>query len=180
MILSATDARLTDEIRTVLSGEVYLAVAVVSAVLVMQMAAFALLGAEAGAEGYWGTHMPTLMASTLHNRAGSAINPAGLADKAKVSDTTSLVLRAYEGKQGEAAACLQADSIEMAAEGYFPTWQNWAPGEWAREAYVVAALLIFLFGVGILILAYLLIVEPAGTLTVTYERRAAALGYAKG
>jgi hypothetical protein len=31
-----------------------------------------------------------------------------------------------------------------------------------------------LFGIGILILAYLLIVEPDGTLTVTYERRAAA------
>jgi hypothetical protein len=62
----------------------------------------------------------------------------------------------------------------MAAEGYRARWQSWAPGEWAREAYVVAVLLIFLFGMGILYLGYLLIVEPEGTLTVTYERRAAA------
>jgi len=115
--------------------------------------------------------MPTQVASILNNRARSAINPVELADKPKLSDTPSLVVRAYEGKQGEATARLQADSLEMAAEGHSPTWQNWAPGEWAREAYVVAALLIFLFGIGILILAYLLIVEPDGTLTIAYERR---------
>ena len=114
------------------------------------------------------------MASTLDNRVGSTTNPAELADKPKLSDTPPLILKAYEGKQGEATARLQADSIEMAAEGYFPTWQNWAPGERAREAYVVAALLVFLFGIGILILAYLFIVEPDGTLTVAYERQAAA------
>ena len=126
--------------------------------------------------------MPTqTTASTLDNRAGSAINPAESADKPKLSDTPSLIVKAYEGKQGKVTARLQADSIAMAAGGYFPTWQNWAPGERAREAYVVAALLIFLFGIGILILAYLLIVEPDGTLTVTYERQAAAAwGSAKG
>jgi len=32
-------------------------------------------------------------------------------------------------------------------------------------------LLILFFGVGILVLAYLLIVEPDGTFTVTYEPR---------
>jgi hypothetical protein len=90
-----------------------------------------------------------------------------------LSDTLSL-LKAYQGKQGEVATLLQADCIEMAAEGYFPTWQNWAPGEWTREAYVVAVLLILLFGVGILVLAYLSMAEPDGTLTVAYERRAAA------
>jgi hypothetical protein len=124
--------------------------------------------------------MLTQMASTFDNRAGSAINPAELTNKPKLSDTPSLVLKAYEGKQGEATARLQADSVEMATEGYFPTWQNWAPGERARETYVVAALLIFLFGIGILILAYLLIVEPGGTLTVAYERRTPALGFAMG
>jgi hypothetical protein len=113
------------------------------------------------------------MASKSDNRAGSAIDSAAPADKPNLSDTPSL-LKAYKGKQGEVAALLQADSIEMAAEGYFPTWQNWAPGEWTREAYVVAVLLILLFGAGILVLAYLLIVEPDGTLTVAYERRTAA------
>jgi hypothetical protein len=103
----------------------------------------------------------------------SAIKPPEFADTPVLADTSTIPVEAYKGKQREAAACFQAHSIEMAAEGYLPTWQSWAPGEWAREAYVVAVLLIFLFGVGILFLAYLLIVEPEGVLTVTYERRAA-------
>jgi hypothetical protein len=90
-----------------------------------------------------------------------------------LADTPSILIKAYEGKQREAIARFQADCIEMAAAGLFPKWQSWAPGEWAREAYVVAVLFIPLFGMGILILAYLLIVEPGGTMTVTYERRAA-------
>lgn len=83
-----------------------------------------------------------------------------------------LLVKAYNGKPSEATSRLQADSVEMAAEGYFPTWQNWVPGEWSKEAYAVAALLVFLFGVGLFVLAYLVIVEPDGTLTVAYERRA--------
>lgn len=113
------------------------------------------------------------MASKSDNRAGSAIDAADPANKPDLSDTPSL-LKAYKGKQAEVATLLQADSTEMAAEGYFPTWQNWTPGEWTTEAYVVAVLLILLFGFGVLVLAYLLIVEPDGTLTVAYERRAAA------
>jgi hypothetical protein len=108
------------------------------------------------------------MVSRLDNQAGRAIKPSELAD------TASLLIKGYEGKQREVTARLQSESIEMATLGYFPTWQNWSPGEWSREAYVVAVLLILLFGMGILILAYLLIVEPDGTLTVTYERRAAS------
>jgi hypothetical protein len=113
------------------------------------------------------------MASKSENRAGSTFDSADPADKPNLFDTPSL-LKAYKGRQGEVAALLQADYIEMAAEGYFPTWQNWLPGEWTREAYVVAVLLILLFGVGLLVLAYLSIAEPDGTLTVAYERRAAA------
>jgi hypothetical protein len=83
--------------------------------------------------------------------------------------TPSILIKAYKGKQSEAASQFRADSIEMAAQGYFPKWQSWAPGEWPKEAYVVAVLLILLFGVGILALAYLHIAEPDGTFTVTYE-----------
>ena len=103
----------------------------------------------------------------------SAIKRPELADPPVSANTSTILVEAYKGKQREATACFQAHSIEMAAEGYLPTWQSWAPGEWAREAYIVAVLLIFLFGIGILFLAYLLIVEPEGILTVTYERRAA-------
>lgn len=83
-----------------------------------------------------------------------------------------VVIKWYRGDQTSATALFQADSIKMAAMGYFPTSQSWAPGQWGAGAFIVAVLLIFLFGLGLLILGYLLIVKPDGTLTVTYERRA--------
>jgi Uncharacterised protein family UPF0547 len=58
----------------------------------------------------------------------------------------------------------------MAAHGYFPTSQSWAPGQWGAGAFFVALLLCFLL-IGFLALIYMLIVRPEGTLTVTYERR---------
>jgi len=109
----------------------------------------------------------------MASKLDSAITPPEFSDTPVLADASAILVEAYKGKQREATACFQAHSIEMAAEGYLPTWQSWAPGEWAREAYIVAVLLIFLFGIGILFLAYLLIVEPEGVLTVTYERRAA-------
>src|SRR6516225_10436046 len=104
----------------------------------------------------------------MASKLDSAIESRQLADTPKSADTSAILVEAYKGKQVEATARFQTHSIEMAAEGYLPTWQSWAPGESAREAYVVAVLLIFLFGLGILFLGYLLIVEPEGTLTVTY------------
>jgi|SRR6516164_11661165 hypothetical protein len=109
----------------------------------------------------------------MASKLDSAITPPEFSDTPVLADASAILVEAYKGKQREATACFQAHSIVMAAEGYLPTWQSWAPGEWAREAYIVAVLLIFLFGIGILFLAYLLIVEPEGILTVTYERRAA-------
>ena len=110
----------------------------------------------------------------MASKLDSAITPPEFSDTPVLADASAILVEAYKGKQREATACFQAHSIVMAAEGYLPTWQSWAPGEWAREAYIVAVLLIFLFGIGILFLAYLLIVEPEGILTVTYERRTAA------
>jgi hypothetical protein len=107
------------------------------------------------------------MASKLDDQVGRVIKPAEWADTPR-----SILVKTYTAKQGEATALFQADCIEMANQAYFPTWQIWTPGEWARETYIFAFLLIPLFGIGILRLAYLLIVEPNGTLTVTYERRA--------
>lgn len=82
------------------------------------------------------------------------------------------IIKTYKGKQHEAIASFQADALAMANNGFFPTSQNWAAGEWSVGAYIVAVLLIFLFGLGLLILGYMLIVKPEGTLTVTYERQA--------
>ncbi len=80
-------------------------------------------------------------------------------------------VKTYTGSQAEAMTQFQADAINMADASYFPTSQSWAPGQWSGGAFAVAILLIFFFGLGIFILAYMLIVKPDGTLTVTYERR---------
>ena len=60
----------------------------------------------------------------------------------------------------------------MAAKGYFPVSQSWAPGQWGAGAFITA-LLLCLIVIGILVFIYMLVVKPDGTLTVTYERRAA-------
>ena len=62
----------------------------------------------------------------------------------------------------------------MAEGGYVPTLQTWAPGQWHVGYWIVAVLLIAAWGIGILMLAYLFVVKPDGTLTITYERRAAS------
>ena len=98
-----------------------------------------------------------------------------LADDAKeLSEQAKLVVKTYTGSQAEAMRQFQADAINMAGESYFPTSQSWAPGQWSGRAFAVAILLIILFGLGIFIVTYMLIVKPDGTLTVTYERRTAS------
>ena len=87
---------------------------------------------------------------------------------------SQISIKTYEGSQAEAMRHFQADADYMDSENYFPTSQSWAPGQWSGGAFAVAILLILFFGLGILILAYMLIVKPDGTLTVTYERRAAS------
>jgi hypothetical protein len=81
-----------------------------------------------------------------------------------------LIIKAYRGSQVEAMVRFQADSTQMAAHGYFPTSQTWAPGQWGTGAFIVALLLCIIL-IGIIALIYMLIVRPEGTLTVTYERR---------
>ena len=73
------------------------------------------------------------MASKLDDQVGRVIKPAERADTPH-----SILVKTYTGKQGEATALFQADCIEMATQAYFPTWQSWTPGEWARETYIFA------------------------------------------
>jgi len=95
-----------------------------------------------------------------------------LAEQREIIQGRQIIIKTYRGSQAEATMRFQADSTLMAAGGYFPTSQTWAVGQWSARAYFGAVLLIVLFGLGILILGYMLIVKPDGTLTVTYERRA--------
>jgi hypothetical protein len=84
-----------------------------------------------------------------------------------------IVVKTYTGsKLHNAERYFRADAIELTEQGYYPISQSWVRGEWKTRNYLIGVLLIFLFGFGIFVLAYLLIVKPDGSLTVTYELRA--------
>jgi hypothetical protein len=84
------------------------------------------------------------------------------------------VVRTYKAKtQEQAAQQFQADAGQMAAAGYYPVSQSWAPGSWGCGAFVIALLLCILL-IGILIFIYLLVVKTDGMLTVTYQHRASS------
>ena len=82
------------------------------------------------------------------------------------------IVRTYKGKQqADVNKEFAKDAEHLAREYYFPTTQSWAQGQWGCGAWLVAVVCILLIGFGLLIIAYMLIVKPAGTLTVTYEYR---------
>lgn len=84
--------------------------------------------------------------------------------------TSDIVVRTYRGSQAQAAAAMAAEAAVFAKDGYRPASQSWADGQWGAGAYLVGLLLILAFGIGLLVLLYLVVVKPAGTLTVTYQR----------
>jgi len=80
------------------------------------------------------------------------------------------VVKTYTGKQTEATKLYEEDAVRMSEDGYFPVSQSYHPGTWGCGAFIIAVLAGFLI-IGIIALIYMLIVKPAGTLTVTYEFR---------
>ena len=88
-----------------------------------------------------------------------------------LADQNPVIVKTYPGKSLDVAtAAYQADAPRMAASGYVPTSQTWAPGEYGCGSFI-AALLLCVILVGIFVFFYMLIVKPDGTLTVTYELR---------
>jgi hypothetical protein len=87
-----------------------------------------------------------------------------------VSNQQQVIIKTYRGNQAQATAAFQTDSVKMAAQGYYPTSQTWAPGSYGCGAFLLALLLCFVL-IGIVVFIYMLIVKPDGTLTVTYELR---------
>lgn len=82
-----------------------------------------------------------------------------------------ILVKTYKGNQQQATEAFQTDAAKMAAQGYYPTAQTWAPGSYGCGSFLLA-LLLCVVAIGILIFIYMLIVKPAGTLSVTYELRA--------
>lgn len=94
-------------------------------------------------------------------------------DDLVAGDPPVLVVNYRAKTQAEAATHFEVEAGLLAARGYHPIGQSWSPGQWSRTAFLVAAVLAILV-IGLVILAYLVVVKPEGTLTVTYERRNSA------
>jgi hypothetical protein len=80
------------------------------------------------------------------------------------------LIRTYSGDQIAASRQFQKEAEVLSAKGYVPVSQSYQPGSWGCGAFL-AALVFALVFIGIIVLIYMLIVKPAGTLTVTYELR---------
>jgi hypothetical protein len=88
-------------------------------------------------------------------------------------ELSQLVTKTYKGSQADAMRAYQMDSVNMAAQGYFPTSQTWAPGSYGCGAFLLALLLCVVL-VGVVVFIYMIIVKPDGILSVTYELRPAS------
>lgn len=88
----------------------------------------------------------------------------------EMSGQRQVIVKTYRGNQTRATELFHQDAALMAAQGYVPTSQTWAPGEYGCGAFLLALLLCFLI-IGILVFIYMLLVKPDGTLSVTYELR---------
>lgn len=77
------------------------------------------------------------------------------------------IVKTYNGSQQQATNAYQADAAKMARQGYMPTSQVWVPGSYGCGSFILALLLCVIL-IGIVVFIYMLIVKPAGTLTVTY------------
>jgi hypothetical protein len=82
------------------------------------------------------------------------------------------IVRTYKGKQqADANHEFAKEAEKLSRDYYYPTTQSWAQGQWGCGAWLIAVACILLVGFGLLVIAYMLIVKPSGTLTVTYEHR---------
>lgn len=79
------------------------------------------------------------------------------------------VIRTYRGHdQAAAVRAYVTDAANLAARGYEPVGQSWGDGQWDGVLFVIAVVL-SLFGVGLIVLAYMAVMRPDGTLLVTYR-----------
>jgi hypothetical protein len=82
-----------------------------------------------------------------------------------------VILRTYRThRPDDAIRWYQRDLDDLVDHGYLPTGHSWAPGEWTFAPFLVGILLAP-FGIGVVLLAYLAILRPDGTLTATFVLR---------
>ncbi len=81
------------------------------------------------------------------------------------------IVKKYEGDGDGAVEAFMIDAARMAESGYYPASQVWVPSSYGTTTFMISALLCIVV-IGFFMLAYMLIVSPGGTLTVTYLRQA--------
>lgn len=91
--------------------------------------------------------------------------------EAELEGDPAVVVRLYRASHREAFETFGREAPIFEAGGYGVESVTWAPGEWDASVAMVAALLI-LIGIGILIIAYMLVARPPGTLVVIFSREA--------
>jgi hypothetical protein len=98
---------------------------------------------------------------------------ARLPPKLAAEGLQPVIIRNYRGSQAESFGAFQRDVASMGAAGYVPTSQSWTPGQWGAGSFIVALLLCLIL-IGLIVFLFMLIVKPAGMLTVIYQRSAQA------
>jgi hypothetical protein len=97
-------------------------------------------------------------------------------ERGEVGEPGRFVVRTYRGRQqGDVVATYVADAEALGASGYEPIGQSWGDGQWDGASFLFA-LILCLFGIGLLLLAYMAIIRPNGTLVVTYRRVSGGTG----
>jgi hypothetical protein len=89
---------------------------------------------------------------------------------AATEEWSDFLVRTYRGhQQSEAMASYVRDAEALAQRGYSPAGQSWGDGQWDGGFFLIG-LILSLFGIGLILLAYMAIIRPDGTLCVTYRR----------
>lgn len=87
-----------------------------------------------------------------------------------MSGKAKTIVVTYRGREMDAHNLFKADAAKKAKKGYYPVTEKFIPGSWGCGAFLLALLACVIL-VGILAFIYMLLVKPAGILTVKYELR---------
>ena len=85
-----------------------------------------------------------------------------------MSKRPTILMMTYKGSAAGALASFQSESREMAEKGYYPISQCWLPGEYSY-GLVVVAMLLCLISIGFVLVLWMLLAKPRGTLVVNYQ-----------
>jgi hypothetical protein len=89
-------------------------------------------------------------------------------------DRPVVLARVYPGYHEHATELFQMDAEMLALHGYLPHGQSYAEGRWAQWLIVVATILVLIV-IGGVLLVYMAVTRPPGTLSATYLRTDAVL-----